>query len=44
VVIKRPLEGIQLVLTVERVQENMNLPADQFQVQIPEGAQVQNLQ
>ena len=30
VVIKRPIEGIQLTLTVERVQENVNLPADEF--------------
>jgi outer membrane lipoprotein-sorting protein len=43
VVIKRPIEGIQLVLTVVRVQQNLNLPADQFQVQIPEGTTIRNL-
>lgn len=43
VVIKRPLEGIQLVLTIERVQQNVSLPADEFQVTIPDGAKVQTL-
>jgi hypothetical protein len=44
VTIKRPLEGIQLVLTVERVQENVDLPADEFEVQIPAGTKIQNLE
>jgi outer membrane lipoprotein-sorting protein len=35
VVIKRPIEGIELTLTVDRVQENVDLPADEFQVKIP---------
>lgn len=44
VVIKRPLEGIELNITVERVQENLtNLPADQFEVKIPPGTKVQKL-
>ncbi len=43
VTIKRPLEGIQLVLTVDRVQENVDLPADEFEVQIPAGTKIQNL-
>ena len=37
VTIKRPQEGIQIVLAVERVEENIDMPADQFQVKIPDG-------
>jgi len=44
VIIKRPLEGINIVLTVEKVTENQNLPADQFAVKIPPGTQIQHLQ
>lgn len=43
VVIKRPLEGIKLVLSVVRVQENVDLPADEFQVNIPSGTKVREL-
>lgn len=43
VTIKRPQEGIQLVLTVERVEQNVILPPEQFQVKIPEGARVREL-
>jgi outer membrane lipoprotein-sorting protein len=43
VTIKRPLEGIQIVLTVIRVQENVELPASQFEVNIPEGDTIKNL-
>ena len=43
VTIKRPQEGIQLVLSVERVEENVELPASQFEVSIPQGATVKNL-
>jgi hypothetical protein len=43
VTIKRPLEGIQLVLIVEKVQKNVPLKEDQFQVKIPDGTQIQNL-
>ncbi len=45
IVIKRPQEGIQLVLAVERVEENVKggLPPDQFQVKIPEGFTIKNL-
>ena len=43
VTIKRPQEGIQLVLAVERVEENVELPASQFEVSIPEGATIKNL-
>lgn len=44
VVIKRPLEGIQLVLTVEKVDTNLKLPADEFSVKIPPGTQIQHLE
>lgn len=43
VTIKRPMEGIVLTLTVERVQENVDLPADEFVVKIPSGYKVRNL-
>jgi outer membrane lipoprotein-sorting protein len=44
VTIKRPMEGIQLVLSVVRVQQNVSLDAEEFQVKIPDGAKVQTLQ
>lgn len=43
VVIKRPMEGIQIVLTVEKVDKNVNMPADEFTVKIPPGTQIQHL-
>jgi hypothetical protein len=43
VFIKRPLDGIQLLLTVDKVDINVELPSDQFQVKIPTGTQIQNL-
>jgi outer membrane lipoprotein-sorting protein len=43
IVIKRPIEGIQVVLTVVQVRENMTLPNDQFQVPIPAGTNIQVL-
>ena len=43
VTIKRPQEGIQLVLSVERVEENVNLPASQFDVTVPKGDTIKNL-
>jgi outer membrane lipoprotein-sorting protein len=42
--IKRPLEEIQIVLTVEDVKENMALTDDQFVVKIPDGAVTQQLE
>jgi hypothetical protein len=42
VTIKRPLEEIQIVLTVDTVHENQPLPNDQFVVQTPAGATVVN--
>jgi outer membrane lipoprotein-sorting protein len=43
VTIKRPQEGIQLVLSVERVEENVDLPPTQFDVKIPEGTKIKTL-
>ena len=43
ITIKRPQEGIQLVLDVERVEKNVPMPADQFRVKIPEGATIKEL-
>lgn len=44
VTIKRPIDQIQIVLTVEDVHQNLTLKDDQFVVQIPEGSKIQNLQ
>jgi hypothetical protein len=41
--IKRPQEGILLVLTVDDVQENVSVTDDQFQVKIPEGTTIKQL-
>jgi outer membrane lipoprotein-sorting protein len=43
VTIKRPQEGIQFVLAVYRVDENMNLPDSQFEEKIPDGATIKEL-
>jgi len=43
VTIKRPQEGIQLVLDVEEVHENVKLSDSQFEVKIPEGAKIETL-
>jgi hypothetical protein len=44
VTIKRPLEEYQIVLTVDRVQQNRELTDDQFQVQLGEETKVQKLE
>lgn len=44
VTIKRPLEGVQIVLTVEKVVENMPLTDDQFQIKLPDDTKIQRLQ
>lgn len=44
VVIKRPLEEKQIVLTVEKVVQNMKLTDDQFQIKLPEDTKVVHLQ
>ncbi len=43
VTIKRPQEGIQLVLSFEAVHENVDAPDSQFEVKIPEDATIKNL-
>jgi outer membrane lipoprotein-sorting protein len=44
VTIKRPLEGIQLVLTVETVHQNPKLVDNQFEIQMPQDVKVQKLE
>jgi outer membrane lipoprotein-sorting protein len=44
ITIKRPLEEYQIVLTVEKVEQNQPLTDDQFQIKIPEGTKIQNLE
>jgi outer membrane lipoprotein-sorting protein len=44
VTIKRPMDEIQIVLTVDSVTENMKLSDDQFQSKIPPDTQVQKLE
>jgi hypothetical protein len=44
VTIKRPMEEIQIVLTVEAVKENQALTDDQFIVLVPDGTKIQNVQ
>jgi len=44
VTIKRPMEEIQIILTVEDVKENQPLGDEQFVVPIPEGDKIQNVQ
>ena len=43
VTIRRPQEGIQIVLTVVRVDENVQLADDQFNVKIPPGTKIRTL-
>ena len=43
VIINRPIEGIQLMLDVVRVQENVELPSGEFDVKVPDGFNVQKL-
>jgi outer membrane lipoprotein-sorting protein len=44
VTIKRPLEEYQVVLTIEKVTENMTLNNDQFAVKVPDGTKIQILE
>jgi hypothetical protein len=43
ITIKRPLEGLQLVLTVEKVTKNLDLKNDAFQLQMPPETKIQRL-
>jgi hypothetical protein len=44
ITIKRPMDEIQIVLSVEDVHQNQPLTDDQFVVQIPEGSKIQNIE
>jgi outer membrane lipoprotein-sorting protein len=44
ITIKRPLEEYQIVLTIEKVTENMTLSDDQFVVKVPVGTPIQDLE
>jgi hypothetical protein len=44
ITIKRPLEEYQIVITFQKVMVNQPLPDNQFQLDIPKGTQIQNLQ
>jgi outer membrane lipoprotein-sorting protein len=43
ITIKRPLEDFQIVMTVDKVVENIPLHDDQFEIKLPEGTQVKQL-
>ncbi len=43
VIIKRPIEEYQLILTVEKVVANMQLSDDQFQIKVPSGTIIQQI-
>ena len=44
VTIKRPMEELQVVLTVDSVKQNLPLSDDQFSIKIPEGTKTQDLE
>jgi outer membrane lipoprotein-sorting protein len=44
IILKRPLEEYQIVLTIEKVTENMELEDAQFQVKVPEGTKIQKME
>jgi outer membrane lipoprotein-sorting protein len=44
VIIKRPLEEVQIVLTIEKVAENQPLTDDQFVLKPTEGTRIKNLE
>ena len=44
VTIKRPLEELESILSVEDVKENQTLTDDQFVVKLPEGTEIQQLE
>ena len=44
VTIKRPLEDSQIVMLVEKVTENVEVPPDEFAVQVPPEAEIKNLE
>jgi hypothetical protein len=44
ITITSPLNGFKLVLMMESVHENMKLPGDEYQLQLPAGLKIQHLQ
>jgi hypothetical protein len=44
ITIKRPMDGLQLVLTVEKVTENLDLKNESFELQIPPDTKVKKLE
>jgi hypothetical protein len=44
ITIKRPLEEFQIVITVQKVNVNLTLTDDQFEIKIPEGTPVRKLE
>jgi hypothetical protein len=44
ITIKRPLEEFQIVITVQRLEVNLELKDEQFEIKIPEGVPVTKLQ
>ena len=44
ITMKRPMEGYQVVLSVLSVKENMPLPDDQFELKLPPGTKIQDLE
>lgn len=44
ITIKRLIDGFQIVITVDSVQEGQPLKDDQFHLDIPDGTEIQNLQ
>jgi len=42
--IKRPLEEYQVIITVDNVKQNQTLTDDQFQIKIPEGTKIQQIE
>src|SRR5277367_140636 len=44
ITIKRPLEEYQIVITVQKIEVNLTLKDDQFEIEIPAGTQVTKLE
>jgi len=44
ITIKRPLEEFQIVITVQKINVNLTLTDDQFEIKIPEGTPVRKLE
>ena len=43
ITIKRPLNELQIVVTIEKLTVNLPLPADKFELNIPEGTTIHKL-